>query len=277
MTGKLIKYEIRSSIRLIGLIWIALLAVSVLLGIVMGIFDRLMQAHGAIAVLGKLLSVIPPLLYAGIFIAMFVIMVLLVLLRFYKGLLGDEGYLMHTLPVKPWQLITAKGVVAAGVVIVSSIVAVLSIMILVGFDDFSGMMRGIGNMLESLADEPKYILVVIEGVILMVLSALQSVYRIYAAMAIGQLADKYRALASLAAYIAINIALTVLFVAIILIGDATGLDYVLGRWLMGVDFTEKTFTIIQMTMGAMFLVTVVQLAAFHVITERILSLKLNLL
>ncbi len=277
MTGKLIKYEIRSSIRLIGLIWIALLAVSVLLGIVMGIFDRLMQAHGAIAVLGKLLSVIPPLLYAGIFIAMFVITVLLVLLRFYKGLLGDEGYLMHTLPVKPWQLITAKGVVAAGVVIVSSIVAVLSIMILVGFDDFSGMMRGIGNMLESLADEPKYILVVIEGVILMVLSALQSVYRIYAAMAIGQLADKYRALASLAAYIAINIALTVLFVAIILIGDATGLDYVLGRWLMGVDFTEKTFTIIQMTMGAMFLVTVVQLAAFHVITERILSLKLNLL
>ena len=277
MTGKLIKYEIRSSIRLIGLIWIALLAVSVLLGIVMGIFDSLMQAHGAIAVLGKLLSVIPPLLYAGIFIAMFVITVLLVLLRFYKGLLGDEGYLMHTLPVKPWQLITAKGVVAAGVVIVSSIVAVLSIMILVGFDDFSGMMRGIGNMLESLADEPKYILVVIEGVILMVLSALQSVYRIYAAMAIGQLADKYRALASLAAYIAINIALTVLFVAIILIGDATGLDYVLGRWLMGVDFTEKTFTIIQMTMGAMFLVTVVQLAAFHVITERILSLKLNLL
>ncbi len=277
MTGKLIKYEIRSSIRLIGLIWIALLAVSVLLGIVMGIFDRLMQAHGAIAVLGKLLSVIPPLLYTGIFIAMFVITILLVLLRFYRGLLGDEGYLMHTLPVKPWQLITAKGVVAAGVVIVSSIVAVLSIMILVGFDDFSGMMRGIGNMLESLADEPKYILVVIEGVILMVLSALQSVYRIYAAMAIGQLADKYRALASLAAYIAINIALTVLFVAIILIGDATGLDYVLGRWLMGVDFTEKTFTIIQMTMGAMFLVTVVQLAAFHVITERILSLKLNLL
>ena len=277
MTGKLIKYERRSSIRLIGLIWIALLAVSVLLGIVMGIFDRLMQANGSIAVLGKLLSVIPPLLYAGIFIAMFVITVLLVLLRFYKGLLGDEGYLMHTLPVKPWQLITAKGVVAAGVVIVSSIVAVLSIMILVGFDDFSGMMRGIGNMLESLADEPKYILVVIEGVILMVLSALQSVYRIYAAMAIGQLADKYRALASLAAYIAINIALTVLFVAIILIGDATGFDYVLGRWLMGVDFTEKTFTIIQMTMGAMFLVTVVQLAAFHVITERILSLKLNLL
>lgn len=277
MTGKLIKYEIRSSVRLIGLIWVALLAVSVLLAVVMGIFDRLMEAHGAIAVLGKLLSIIPPLLYVGIFIAMFVITVLIVLLRFYRGLLGDEGYLMHTLPVKPWQLITAKGIVAAGVVIVSSIVAALSVMILVGSDDFSGMMKGIGSLLKSLANEPKYILVVIEGVIIMVLSALQSVYRIYAAMAIGQLVDKHRALASLAAYIAINIALTVIFVAIILIGDATGLDYVLGRWFMGVDFAEEIFAAIQLAMGAMFLVTVVQLAAFHVITERILSLKLNLI
>lgn len=277
MTGKLIKYEIRSSIRIIGLIWVALLAVSFLLGIVMSVFDRLMGANGAIAVLSKLLSVIPPILYVGIFIAMFVITILIVLQRFYRGLLGDEGYLMHTLPVKPWQLITAKGIVAAGIVIISSIVAALSIMILVGFDDFGGMMRGIGSLLASLGDEPKYILVAIEGVILLVLSSLQSVYRIYAAMAIGQLVDKHRALASLAAYIAINIALTVIFVAIVLIGDMTGLGEVIGRWLMGIDFVENNFTIIQLTMGTMFFVTAIQLAAFHVITERILSLKLNLI
>ena len=33
MTGKLIKYEIKSSIRLIGIIWAALIAASILVGI----------------------------------------------------------------------------------------------------------------------------------------------------------------------------------------------------------------------------------------------------
>ena len=29
-------------------------------------------------------------------------------IRFYKNLYTDEGYLMHTLPVKPWMLIVSK-------------------------------------------------------------------------------------------------------------------------------------------------------------------------
>ena len=32
--------------------------------------------------------------------------------RFYKGLLGQEGYLMFTLPVKNWQLVFSKALVS---------------------------------------------------------------------------------------------------------------------------------------------------------------------
>lgn len=277
MTSKLIKFEIRSSVRIIGLIWIALLAVSILLGIAINLFDWVGRAHGAIAIIGKLLTIVPPLLYGCIFVAMFVITVLIVLLRFYRGLLGDEGYLMHTLPVKPWQLITSKGIVAAGVVLISGIVASLSIMILVGFDDFGGLMRSIGDFCRELGNQPRYILLGIEGIIVMVLAALQSVYRIYAAMAIGQLVDKHRALASLGAYIAINIALTVIFVAVILIGDASGVAGAIIGWFDHIYFKDAGFAVAQISIGVMFFVTAIQLAVFHVITERILSLKLNLL
>ena len=76
-------------------------------------------------------------MYISIFIALVAATVIIVILRFYKGLLGDEGYLMHTLPVKPWQLITSKGLVAAGVVLLSIIVAMVSLAILAGLSSLS--------------------------------------------------------------------------------------------------------------------------------------------
>lgn len=41
-------------------------------------------------------------------VALFVLTMIVIIQRFYKGLLCDEGYLMFTLPVKPWQLIATK-------------------------------------------------------------------------------------------------------------------------------------------------------------------------
>lgn len=36
------------------------------------------------------------------------ILIIYFAIRFYKNLYTDEGYLMHTLPVKPWMLIVSK-------------------------------------------------------------------------------------------------------------------------------------------------------------------------
>lgn len=283
MTGNLIKYEFRSGLRYIGIIWPALIVSAALLGIVLKVMGNVFpeDPQGIMNILQLIFDLVFPLLYAAIFIAMIVITIFIVLMRFYKGLLGDEGYLMHTLPVKPWQLITSKGIVACAVVMISIVCAVISIFILIGSNDINGLLHGAKEFFAVLGEEPRLILVIIEVIILAIFGMMASIYHIYAAMAIGQLTGKHRLLASLGAYIAINIALTVLATVIIVIGDRLCLDVWISEWLWSIEasagMNNDGFIMVQAGLGAAFAVAIVQLAAFHVITERILSKKLNLI
>lgn len=277
MTGKLIKYEIRSSIRLIGIIWIALIAASILVGISTSSVQTVLPEDG-LELAKSLLAIVPPIFYGAIFMAMMVITVMIVILRFYRGILGDEGYLMHTLPVKVWQLITAKGAVAAGIVLISSLLAFLSILILIGFTGgFREMMDAMAELFRVFGEEPQAILIILEILVIIIASALKSVYQIYAAMAIGQLAGKYRLLTSLGAYIAINIALTVIVAFLVAMADLTGLDVWLAELIDNIRTEQDIYTLMHLGMLFAFLATAVQVAVFHVIAERILTKKLNLI
>ena len=279
MTGKLIKYEFRSALRLIAIVWAALLAAAIFLGIIlrtMG-FVSAEAPKGVFVFVDMFFSVVPPLLYGALFIAMLVITVIVVVLRFYRGLLGDEGYLMHTLPVKPWQLITAKGVVASAVILISGFAAMLSIFMLIAIQDIGGFFRDIGEMFIWLGDNPKAILITLEIIVILVFSVMRSVYQIYTAMAIGQLAGKHRLLTSLGAYIGINMILTVLLMVLMIMADATGMDKWIVNVFEAVDVYDRAFYIGQTALGILFALTFVQVAAFHVVTERILSKKLNLI
>ena len=283
MTGKLIKYEFRSGLRYIGIIWAALIVSAILLGVVLKVMSTIFPENpqGALNILELIFELVFPLLYGAIFIAMIVITVFIVLMRFYKGLLGDEGYLMHTLPVKPWQLITSKGIVAGAVVVISIICAVISILILVGINDMNGLLSVSKDFFEVLGDEPRLILVMIEAVILMVVGVIKGIYQIYAAMSIGQLADKHRLLTSLGAYIGISVVLTMLASALFVIVDLTCLDVWFTDWLMSIEpsigINDDGFILVQAGMAAILIVLAVQVAAFHIVSERILSKKLNLI
>ncbi len=50
--------------------------------------------------------------------------------RFNKNLLSDEGYLMHTLPVKPWKHIASKLLASMLWMIGSVVVALISILVI---------------------------------------------------------------------------------------------------------------------------------------------------
>ncbi len=275
MTGRLIKYEIRSSIKLMACLWAALIAASLLFSLSENFLDGAIRggSEGSYSVF-PIVEMATGLMYFAVLMALIVATVVIVILRFYKGLLGDEGYLMHTLPVKPWQLITSKGIVAAGVVLVSLIVGIISIGIVAGIsglDVVSGIFESFAAAFDK---DPKYILVAVELLIVLVLSLLKSIYQIYASLSIGQLVGKYRILLSLGAYIGLNIIITVLMMIIITVCGHFGLD----TWLFNtVDGLEnEPFKIIQLTILGIFLGTALQLVGFHIISERILSLKLNL-
>ena len=91
------------------------------------------------------------------------------------------------------------------------------------------------------------VLVIVEAIILLVLSVLKSVYQIYAALAIGQLANKHRILLSLGAYIGISMIMSILFLLIVAASDSVGTISWLSVFIANND--SDPFAISQMAIG----------------------------
>ena len=128
MFGKLLKYDFRSMFKQFAFIWPAALALALVNHFTVNSFvtsaSDTRQAISGIAMF----------VYVAILIAMFVIALVFACQRFYKGLLGDEGYLMHTLPVEPWQLIGSKLLCAVITTFLSVVVALLSVLVLLPWE-----------------------------------------------------------------------------------------------------------------------------------------------
>ncbi len=287
MTGKLIKFEFRSSFRFLVIIWAALLAMTILMCILVSVsglrsYDQFIHSMGALMVVSGIVKAVSALLYGALFASLVVLTIGIVVMRFYKGLLGEEGYLMHTLPVKEWQLITAKGVVAACAVIGSMLVGMISILLLSNSGGTHFLGELIANLNRVVTADPKLLLIAVEFLILCVASLLKSIYQIYAAISIGQLVNRHRVLASLGAYLGISIVLMTLAGILFSSFSQSNMWYQFSIWIEshsaaipqeGLSGSAPS----QVVMLVLFLMTAVQLAAFHVVTERLLTKKLNLL
>ena len=144
--------------------------------------------------------------FVAVIVAMFVIAVIFVVNRFSKGLLGNEGYLMHTLPVRPWQLVTSKlicGVVTwvgCGVVAFISPVLMLPLNLpdLLQFPFWSDIFRGIMKHPDMLVLMAEFCMVFLSFIVLLVAS-------MYLAMAVGHLFSRHRRLISIASFIGLYV------------------------------------------------------------------------
>lgn len=275
MTGKLIKYEFRSIIKQIGIVWVALPVTALLFSfsdwIISG--NELMPERSGI--FGDILLMVTSFLYGGIFMAMAAVTCFIVIMRFYKGLLRDEGYLMHTLPVKTWQLITAKGIVAACVVLGSIIVAIFSIFMLNvigGFADIGEMLAQLGQLY---GQYPLAILYTLEILVLVIVSVIKSIYQVYAAMSIGQLSAKHKIAFSVLAYIAIGAVIMIVFTLFVTLLGSNMMVNVM-EWIADGLNQMEVEQGIQLLALLYFLSQAVQVVIFHVVSERILYKRLNL-
>ena len=124
MFGKLLKYDFRSMFKQFAFIWPAALALALVNHFTVDGLD-------STSTVGETTAGVSMLVYVAILMAMFIVALVFAIQRFYRGLLGDEGYLMHTLPVKPWQLIGSKLACALVVTVVNILVAILSILLIV--------------------------------------------------------------------------------------------------------------------------------------------------
>jgi hypothetical protein len=193
MLGKLLKYEIKSTAR-IFLPMYAVLLIFALLNRFLNPFKAVESAGGFnLQATLKMLSITA---YFALIVAVFVMTLVIAIQRFYKNLLGDEGYLMFTLPVKAWQHITSKLVTAIMWYILSIAAIACSILILVGTKEvFEFLPKFIQMVQQGIGS---YGLVIFPVLVLIELAA--GTMMIYDAIALGHLFSKHRLLASFAMY-----------------------------------------------------------------------------
>ena len=100
MLGKLMKYEIKATGRTLIPLYIALLAFAIINKIFIGtgLSDKL-EGFGSIPFILSIFG------YGFTMAAVFIVTFFVIIQRFYKNLLGDEGYLMNTLPVTTLQIL----------------------------------------------------------------------------------------------------------------------------------------------------------------------------
>ncbi len=99
MLTKLLKYEFKDTARIIPFFYLITL-----------IFAGMVLSAKALNIKWFQVTTSALLLLLGI--AVSVITFVIIVMRFYKNLFSNEGYLMFTLPVKPYKLLTSKTIVS---------------------------------------------------------------------------------------------------------------------------------------------------------------------
>lgn len=286
MYRKLCKYEFKSIARTLLPIYLAVIAVSIINAFSETVSSGSLMSGSSFLGTGSLFSNILGLFqavaafaYFGVLVALFVLTTVVIIQRFYKGLLCDEGYLMFTLPVKTWHLVASKATVAFVMSVLSGITAMISILILglgatadplgllANLFDFQGWARVLHQLNIQYPAWPLY---VIEFFVMCILTALAALFHVYVSMAIGHLARKHRVMMSVVAYIIISMALSFISGFVLIIIGASNLY--IDAWLAQLSRTASMHVLLI----GMILWNFIELAAFAIGTERILSKKLNL-
>ena len=131
MLKQLLKYEFKATKRLYFGLYLAL----ALLSVVLGVSFRQENAWVDNTNFGRL-EVILMVLYLSVIFAIAVLCFVSTVQRFYKNLLGREGYLMHTLPVTETQLILSKLLTSMVWVLCSGLVGIVCITVMVAVGVF---------------------------------------------------------------------------------------------------------------------------------------------
>jgi len=275
MTGKLMKYEMRSMLRTFLPLWGAILVVALLNRFTLKIDNLTTMLHGIPATLLIILYVL------GI-MAIAIVALVFMIQRFYNGLLKDEGYLMFTLPVKTSQLIWAKCLSAVILAFVTTLICIASLLVMLLESDF---IREIGDGFRwffelgaSPAEKAQFqeLLGVSSQVLLLTLvwgffSTITSVMQAYLAMAIGQLANKHRAGWAVLSYIGITILLQTVGITG-LVNNFWNIDDKLSNYFQSLSYSGMVWVVF----GVLILIELVQIAIFYFPTHAILKNKLNL-
>lgn len=221
----------------------------------------------------RALAVLSVLLFSAAVFGGSILAFVLMIYRFYKNLMTDEGYLMFTLPVTTGQLIWSKMIVSAVWLLATAAMDVLSMFISV-FD--SAAWRDIfqlpGLLWQQLREYAGNLgLIPAEIVVLVLLAALVCFLKFYAAIALGHSFTNRKMLLSVAFFAAFSVAEQIAVSAGLIGFASVGIPR---SWLRGAVGTMDYYA--QLVLGGAILTVVLYGAVYYAVTYLSLKKRLNL-
>lgn len=208
MLGKLIKYEFKAT----GRTMLPLIAAVLVLAALSGMSVILLDRETSYGILQAIFVLILIAFFACIF-ALGVMALVMMIERFYKNLLGSEGYLMFTLPVSVDALVWSKLIVSFIWFLVTAAVSVLAVLILMAIsashaftiDEFSFIWQRICEIAGSIG-AGNITGFVVEVIAALFLYSVSTCLHFYFAMAIGQSFANHKVMWSIIFYFVISVA-----------------------------------------------------------------------
>lgn len=277
MLGKLIKHEFRATGRLILPMLVAVLALSILAGASIHALDSAQSSSFV-----ETLSVLALILFVVSLIALGVAVFVQMIERFYKSLLGNEGYLFFTLPTTPDAIIWSRLIVSSVWFIATSVLCfiAMAVMAFIGigtFDfDLSDLPRAMNELLKALgegsvaAGRAHVIAYVFEFIVVIFAGCCTTCLQFYAPISIGYSFSNRKGLLSVVFFFGIQIVMNILSVALI----NTGILESLSDFLTPINISVAAA--IHYSMLGLFLTELISGAIFYVITSLFLRKRLNL-
>ena len=182
MLRKLMKHEFRATARIMGPLYLVLLVTAICANFSARVMDRadsaLLNMLSALVVMAFVVAII------GVCFMSFALM----LQRFYRNLLRDEGYIMFTLPASVHQQVWSKLIVSTVWFVATGAAVILSFLVAVYEVGFvSAFFRGLQRVLEAMT--AYYALngtaIALELLALCFVSGAAFALQFYAAMAVG--------------------------------------------------------------------------------------------
>ncbi len=280
MTGKLIRFEFRSTGRLMAGLYIALILLSIINRITTEI-GLMNYNYDAPANFVSLYAVLLMIMYIICAVSTFVFTMVMIVFRFWQNLLENQGYLMHTLPVRTRDHVISKLSVSLVWTIVSFVVFIISIWILAWKNENVGYVDpGITEALSHLFSARGGALCFVLAIVIVIVDILGKILKLYAAMSIGQTFKEHRIIGSIGMYIALSIVESIFEMTIVSILGMP-LNNNLQQW------TDSLFPMadghlanmygVALIEGVGLIIPVVYFIVYFFLTNHFLGKKLNLL
>ena len=216
MLRKLLKHEFRATARVMLPLYLVIL--------LLALGTRVTSAWVEVASYQPFLDILFGLITIGFvlaLVAVFIVAVVLMILRFRSNLMADEGYVMFTLPVSTHQLIWSKLIVSTVWFAGACIVDGLALLVMVVDRAF---FSGLGDALTELFHQLNSYYVgnglafVVEMILLFVVSCVILCLSFYTPLAIGHAFARHKMLLSVVFFFAIQIVAEIIFGLVVTMG-----------------------------------------------------------